>query len=193
MATCTFHLAGQQCVSPLEKVTRDDLYGRRRVQALSPDNRLLQRAGIVEEGNLYLASGDVSRTLQAGEHFTLAPPVTVDSLTGKKREPVPSAFKQAPEFRQATAEEVSQLEVAAVYRLPEARLNPGNFYLGTFNYREAAERNDAAIVANQHGTFLLVGRLKQPLFVGMEIDSQIVAEAAEENGEEAEANFESLF
>lgn len=193
MATCTFKLGNEQCVSELQKVTRDDLYGSRRVQALGPDNKPLQRAGVIEEGNLYLVSGDVSRTLRAGEHFTLAASEVVDIATGRKKDLIPSSFKQAPEFRQAIAEEVSLLEVASVYRLPDARLAPGTFHLGTFNYRDGVDRNDAAIVANNHGTFLLVGKLKKPIFVAMEIDSQIIAEAAGENGDEAEANFESLF
>jgi hypothetical protein len=192
MATCTFKLGNEQCVSELQKVTRDDLYGSRRVQALGPDNKPLQRAGVIEEGNLYLVSGDVSRALRAGEHFTLAPAEVVDSATGQKRELIPSSFKQATAFRPATAEEVGLLEVASVYRLPDASVTPGTYFLGTFNYRDGFERNDAAVVANSHGTFLLVGKLKKPLFVAMEIDSQIIAEAAG-GGEEAEANFESLF
>ncbi|ODU25159.1 MAG: hypothetical protein ABS95_01035 [Verrucomicrobia bacterium SCN 57-15] len=193
MATCTFKLGNEQCVTELQKVTRDDLYGSRRVQALGADYKPLQRAGVIEEGNLYLVSGDVSRTLRAGEHFTLAPVEVVESATGQKKELFSSSFKQAPEFRQATAEEVSLLEVASVYRLPSAKLVPGTFHLGTFNYRDGVERNDAAIVANNHGAFLLVGKLKKPLLVGMEIDSQIIAEAVGENGDEADANFESLF
>lgn len=192
MAACTFNLGNEKCVSELQKVTRDDLYGSRRVQALGAEDKPLQRAGVLEEGNLYLVSGDVSRTVRAGEHFTLAPAEVVDSATGQKRELIPSSFKQAPEFRRTTAEEVSLLEAASVYRLPDAKLAPGTFYLGTFNYRDGVERNDAAILTNNHGTFLLVGKLKKPLFVGMEIDSQIIAEAAGE-GEEAEASFESLF
>lgn len=193
MATCTLKLGNEQCTSELQKITRDEIYGGRRIQALGADDKPLQRAGIIEEGNLYLVSGDVSRTLRAGEHFMLAHAEVVDSATGQKKELIPSSFKQAPEFRQVTAEEVSLLEVASVYRLPQANLAPGTFYLGTFNYRDGVERNDAAIVANNHGVFLLVGKLKKPHFVSMEIDSQIIAEAAGENGDEAEANFESLF
>lgn len=193
MATCIFNLGGEKCASELQKITRDDLYGSRRVQALGADNKPLQRAGVIEEGNLYLVSGDISRALRAGEHFTLAPIEVVDSATGQKKELIASSFKQAPEFRRTTAEEVSLLGVASVYRLPEAKLTPGTFYIGTFNYRDGVERNDAAILTNNHGTFLLVGKLKKPLFVAMEIDSQIIAEAAGESADDAEANFESLF
>ena len=193
MAACTFNLENEKCASELAKVTRDDLYGSRRVQALGPDNKPLLRAGVIEEGNLYLISGDVSRSARASEHFTLAPAEFVDSATGQKKEVLPSSFRQAPDFRRATTEEVSLLEVASVYRLPDAKLAPGTFYLGTFNYRDGVERNDAAIVANNHGAFLLVGKIKKPLFVGMEIDSQIIAEATGEGAEEAGASFESLF
>ncbi len=89
---------------------------------------------------------------------------------------------------------MSLLEVASVYLLPGAHLSPGTCYIGTFNYRDGFERNDAAILANGHGTFLLVGKLKKPGFVGMEIDSQLIAEsAASEEAGEATENFESLF
>lgn len=194
MAACTFNIDNTKHVSELQKVTRDDLYGSRRVQALGSDSKPLRRAGVPEDGNLYLVSGDVARTIRAGEQFTLAPAEVVDSATGQKKEVLPSSFKRAPEFRKATAEEVSLLEVASVYRLPGAQLSPGALYLGTFNYRDGVERNDAAILANGHGTFLLVGKIKKPTYVGMEIDSQIIAEAAagEEAAESAE-NFESLF
>ena len=194
MASCTFNIDNTKHVSELQKVTRDDLYGSRRIQALGPDSKSLRRAGVPEEGNLYLVSGDVARTTRAGDQFTLTPAEVVDSATGQKKELLPSSFKQAPEFRKATAEEVSMLEVASVYRLPGAQLSPGALYVGTFNYRDGVERNDAAIVSNGHGTFLLVGKIKKPACVGMEIDSQIIAEAAagEEAGESAE-NFESLF
>jgi hypothetical protein len=191
MAACTFNIDNNKHVSELQKVTRDDLYGSRRIQALDPDSKPLRRAGVPEEGNLYLVSGDVGRTMRAAEQFTLALAEVVDSATGQKKELLPSSFKQAPEFRKATAEEVSLLEVASVYRLPGAQLSPGALYVGTFNYRDGVERNDAAIVTNGHGTFLLVGKIKKPACVGMEIDSQIIAEAGEEAGESE--NFESLF
>ena len=194
MAACTFNIDNNKHVSELQKVTRDDLYGSRRVQALDLDSKPLRRAGVPEEGNLYLVSGDVARTVRAGEQFTLAPVEVVDSATGQKKEVLPSSFKQAPEFRKATAEEVSLLEVASVYRLPGAQLSQGSLHLGTFNYRDGVERNDAAILANGHGTFLLVGKIKKPGFIGMEIDSQIIAEAtASEEAAEAMENFESLF
>ena len=194
MAACTFNIDNIKHVSDLQKVTREDLYGSRRVQAQGPADKPLQRAGVPEEGDLYLISGDIARTMRVGEHFTLAPVEVVDSATGQKKDVVPSSFKVVPEFRRATAEEVSLLEVASVYRLAGAPLQPGAFYIGTFNYRDGFERNDAAILANGHGTFLLVGKLKKPGYVGMEIDSQIIAEAAAgEEAAEAAENFESLF
>ena len=194
MAAFTFTIDNTKHVSELRKITRDDLYGSRRVAALGPDEKPLRRAAVPEEGNLYLVSGDVARTMRAGEKFTLAPTEVVDSATGQKKEVLPSSFKQVPEFRKATAEEVSLLEVASVYQLPSAQLSSGAFYLGTFNYRDGVERNDAAILANGHGTFLLVGKIKKPGFIGMEIDSQIIAEAtASEEAAEATENFESLF
>jgi hypothetical protein len=61
MAACTFTIDNTKHVSELRKITRDDLYGSRRVAALGPDEKPLRRAAVPEEGNLYLVSGDVAR------------------------------------------------------------------------------------------------------------------------------------
>jgi hypothetical protein len=72
------------------------------------------------------------------------------------------------------------------------QLEPGARFLGTFNYRAGYERKDAAIIGKQEGTFLLVGTLKKAPFVGMEVDSQLIAEEATEM-EGGDGDFSSLF
>ena len=83
------------------------------------------------------------------------------------------------------------LEVDVVYRLNGAQLEAGSRFIGTFNYRAGYEKKDAVIIGKAEGAFLLVGTLKKASFVGMDVDSQLIAaEPAEE--ETGDGDFGSL-
>lgn len=196
MPKCNFILDdGQTLTSELAKITRAALYGEGRVKVLGPQNEPLQKAAIPEEGDCYLVRGDLKLAQKIGDQFCLAQSETVDALTNNPKTVVSSSFKESPGFRKATAAEVAMLEVKSVYQLPDAQLAAGSLFLGHFNYRDGYEANDAAIVANASGAFLLVGNLKTPAFIGLEVDSRLIADAAAEdvNGNGEEGDFESLF
>jgi hypothetical protein len=163
MAACTFNLGHEKCVSELQKVTRDDLYGSRRVQALGADNKPLQRAGVLEEGNLYLVSGDVAGRC-AREHFTLAQPRSLIVPPGRKRT-IPSSFK--PRISSNHSRRGEPVGSRISYRLPDAA-RIGDFYLGTFNYRDGVETQRRRHPHQQCGV-PAGGKLKKPLFVGWKL------------------------
>jgi len=196
MSECAFNLGGARLTGELIKVTRGDLYGESRIKVLGPDDKPLTKAAVPEDGGCYIVKGEVKLAQKVDDEYSLSPTEAVDPLTGNPMEPVPSSFKVLPNFHRTTAEEVSMLEAQAVYEIKagsEAKLAPGDLFLGHFNYRAGLERKDAAIVTNQFGTFLLVGNLKGPAFIGMEADSQlIIADASEENGGEEDNDFGSL-
>jgi len=196
MSECAFNLDETRLTGELVKVTRADLYGDSQIKVLGPDDKPLTKAAVPEDGGCYIVKGEIKLAQKVDDEYSLAPTEAVNPLTGDPVEPVPSSFKVPPNFRRATAEEVSLLEAQAVYRIKvggEAKLATGDLFLGNFNYRSGLERKDAAIVTNQFGTFLLVGHLKGPTFIGMEADSQlIIADAGEENGGEDDNDFGSL-
>ena len=74
-------------------------------------------------------------------------------------------------------------------------LPAGEKYIGKFNYRAGYDQKDAAIIAKTDGTFLLLGTLKKPQFVGLEVDSQLFSTEEAMATEEAsgEGDFGSLF
>lgn len=196
MSESAFNLGSTRLTGELVKVTRGDLYGESRIKVLGPDDKPLTKAAVPEDGGCYIVKGEVKLAQKVDDEYSLAPTEAVDPLTGNLVEPIPSSFKVPPDFRRSTAEEISMLEAQAVYQIKagsEANLAPGDLFLGHFNYRAGLERKDAAIVTNQFGTFLLVGHLKSPAFIGMEADSQlIIADAGEENGAEESNDFGSL-
>ncbi len=195
MGACTLNVGGTPLVAELAKVSRSDLYGESRLKVLGPDGKLLIKAAVPEDGGSYIGRGDVRLLQKVDGSFSLAAAQLVDALTGKPREPVPSSFKEAPNFRPATADEISLMEVRSVYQLQaaEMKLKPGDMFLGHFNYRAGNEKNDAAIVVNAACAFLLVGNLTTPTFVGIEDDSQLIAPENPQEGEEGgEGDFASL-
>lgn len=195
MPKCTFKLESGPLETELVKITRDDLYGSSVIKVLGEGDRPLQKAAIPEEGDCYLSKGDIKAAQVIGERFSLAEPKAVDPLTGQEKQPIESSFKEAPAFLPATAEKVNFLEVGAVYSLPGAKLPAGTFLMGSFNYRSGLEKKDAAIVANDKGSFLLVGTLKTPTFVGMEVDSELIAQGEEtpDSNGNGDGDFGSLF
>ena len=191
MAALRLNLNGKEISSELSKLTRADIYGDSKTRVLGPNDEVLTKAGVSENGRDYLTRGDFKHALAIGEEFTLKPTQVVNALDGRPVEQVPSSFAVAPKFEPASADEVAQLEVDVVYRLNDAQLEAGSRFIGTFNYRAGYEKKDAVIIGKAEGAFLLVGTLKNASFVGMDVDSQLIAaEPAEE--ETGDGDFGSL-
>jgi hypothetical protein len=193
MAALTLNVDGATLTTELAKVSRADLYGESRVKVLGPDDQLLVKAAVPEDGSCFVGRGEVQLAQKVDGSFSLAPTEAVDALSGKPKEPVASSFKEAPNFRRAKADEVCWLEAKTIYQIDAPNLKPGDMFLGHFNYRAGLEKNDAAIVTNSTGAFLLVGNLKAPGFVGIEDDSQLIlAEEAQGDDDSGEGDFSSL-
>ena len=192
MGALKLNLNGKEFSSELSKLTRADIYGDSKTRVLGPDDEVLSKAGVSENGRDYLTRGDFKYALAIGDEFTLKPTQVVNALNGKPVEQIPSSFAVAPKFELASADEVAQLEVDVVYRLEGVQVEAGSRFIGTFNYRAGYEKKDAVIIGKSEGAFLLVGTLKKASFVGMDVDSQLIA--AEETAEEesGDGDFDSL-
>ncbi len=193
MGALKLNLNGKEFSSELSKLTRADIYGDSKTRVLGPDDEVLSKAGVSENGRDYLTRGDFKYALAIGDEFTLKPTQVVNALNGKPVEQIPSSFAVAPKFELASADEVAQLEVDVVYRLEGVQVEAGSRFIGTFNYRAGYEKKDAVIIGKSEGAFLLVGTLKKASFVGMDVDSQLIA--AEETAEEVsgDGDFGSLY
>jgi hypothetical protein len=185
MAALKLNLNGKEFSSELSKLTRVDIYGDSKTRVLGPGDEVLTKAGVSENGRDYITRSDLKYALAVGDEFTLKPTQVVNALDGKPVEQVPSSFAVAPKFEPASADEVAQLQVGAVYRLEGEQIEAGSRFIGTFNYRAGYEKKDAVIIGKTDGAFLLVGTLKKASFVGMDVDSQLIAaeETEEENGD----------
>lgn len=194
MPAAKLNIDGKELSSDLKKINRADIYGDSQIRVVDQNNEVLAKAGVSENGKDYLSRGDIKYAVTAGDEFTLKPVKVVNAMDGADAQAVPSSFTVTPNFRKVTADELALLEVATVYQLPGLQLEPGSMYLGSFNYRSSFEPKDAALVGRADGSYLLIGTKKKTSFVGMEIDSQLIA-AEETTAEEAggDADFGSLF
>ena len=193
MASAKFNINGKEHSSELKKVNRSDIYGDTITKVLGEGDQPLQKAGVSENGKDYLTSGDLKYAVTAAEDFTLAPVKTINPLTGEPAVQIPSSLTTPPEFVPATADQLAQLEVTAVYHLPDLQLDPGSKYIGAFNYRAGYEKKSAALVGRPDGSFLLIGQEKPATFVGMEVDSQLIAAEETQAEESGDGDFSSLF
>jgi hypothetical protein len=193
MASAKFNINGKEHSSELKKVNREDIYGDTITKVLGEGDQPLQKAGVSENGKDYLSRGDLKYAVTAGDEFTLAPVRTVNPLTGEPAVQFPSSLSNPPEFTAATADQVAQIEVSAVYHLPDLKLDPGSKYIGSFNYRAGYEKKSAILIGKPEGSFLLVGQEKPATFVGMEIDSQLILAEETQTEESGEGDFGSLF
>jgi hypothetical protein len=192
MPAAKFKLNGTETSSELSKITREALYGDTKTRVLGPGDEQLTKAGVSENGRDYLSRGDIKYALALGDEFTLKATQVVSTLDGAPAQQVPSSFNVPAEFKPATADEIALLEVASLYKLENVQLPAETKLLGAFNYRAGYERKDAAIISKADGAFLLVGTLKKAPFVGMEVDSQLIAEEPAE-AETGDGDFGSLF
>ena len=115
MASCKLIIADKEVSTELSKITREDIYGNISTRVLGPNDEVLSKAGIPEDGKLFLTRADLKYAPTVGEDYTLKPSKTVNALTGEAMEQIASSFSSPPSFRIATTDEVSLLEVSAVY------------------------------------------------------------------------------
>ena len=195
MASCKFNINGKEVSSALSKITRDDLYGSTTTRVLGPGDEVLTKAGVPEDGKLFLTRADLKYAPMIGEDYTMKPSKVVNALNGEPVEQIASSFSLAPSFRPATTEELTQFEVSGIYSLDDLQLPAGEKYLGKFNYRAGYDQKDAVIVAKADGTFLLIGTMKKPQYMGLEVDSQLFSgeEAIAADETSGEGDFGSLF
>ncbi len=92
MAVLRLNLNGKEISSELSKLTRADIYGDSKTRVLGPNDEVLTKAGVSENGRDYLTRGDFKHALAIGEEFTLKPTQVVNALDGRPVEQVPSSF-----------------------------------------------------------------------------------------------------
>lgn len=165
------------------KVTKDDLYGRRKKLTIKGDE-VLGRGYLTADGRCIPASA-----ISNGKLDPEGTPVDKEEVLydGEPKEALPSSFEEAAPLALVPLSSLASFCVTDVYPLEGATLDKG-LYSTWFSYRKSPERKEAYVLVKDGSTFLLVGYAKNSPFVGQIVpyelfDADSAVSADEEDDE----------
>jgi len=182
------------------KVDRSKLYGRRRRLPLDPKGNPCTRASLTEDGSQMIRSGMTSQGYFTPDGYWVPNKelVGLDS-DGKEVDKVESTLGVEQELSEAKPEEVLDLKIISVYGLDPTddvdddlmeRLEEGEIFRFSFNYRADFQAETAFLVANDEGeAFALVGRMAEPLWYDPE-ETVPTFEEDDEDDDDGDLDFE---
>lgn len=177
------------------KVERKKLYGYSETQAVDPEGRICQQAGIDGNGMTIVPKGatKVGMVTDGGEWMT-SDDLQAVHADGRTVELIPSSFDEEIQLETtASAEELLRLIIASVYELSgegteELAAEVGQqIFRFPFSYKGGYEASTAFLIASGTSVFVLTGELADFPMVGIN-DTGII----DEDYEEAEIDDEEL-
>lgn len=165
--TINVRLDGQESTFTFKAVDRSALYGKRRRVALDSDGHPCTRASLLEDGSLLLRSGMTGQGyfLPDGTYLKQAD-LEGFSPDGKALPKVPSTIDVPQDLDgPVNPHDVLNLRLETIYVLTAdavseslmQRLTAGDIYRFSFNFREDYRAETGYLVANDAGTFALIG------------------------------------
>ena len=181
-----------------KKVSRRKLYGYRRRQAMDASGATCTKASLTEDGRFLLESG-----MTAQGYFTAdrrwVPNKELVGLDpeGGVVEKVPSTLGTAQPLEAVRPQDLLDLRMSSVYALAEqsvdaelkTALEQGTVFRFAFNYRGDYEAETAFLVANDSGTFAVIGDVTSPEWIEP-VAVQAVMSEEEEDPFEDDLDFE---
>ena len=188
-------LDGQEMPLQLEKIDREKLYGALEIEAFDENGdevflRVLAADGktVIDKGGTALAT--LNEEGDSVDRSSLRP-VSAD---GEESEPVPSSFDTVNILSLTDAEDYLSHNVKSVYVLDteddsdldylKSHLAGDNIYKFKFSYRSGPEYDEAFLIGNKQGIFMIVGtpanlpfvKLNQPTVIEPVEEEEISAE-----------------
>lgn len=165
MKPIKFKLGEQVLEAQLQsKVDKKSLYGYAR-RSIEKDGRPLLK-GILCPDGVVLRRDEIATTYVDPEGSPVEEIVT--ELDGKPVSVQPSSFDQEAPLETVPLKTLVGFSVTDVYPLEELSLKQG-LYRTRFSYRKACFLKEAFILVRETDAFLLVGRMKNTTFVGLNV------------------------
>ena len=165
MKALKFKLGDQVLEAKLgTKVDKKSLYGYAR-RSVEREGRPLQRAVLCPDG-VVLKREEITSTYVDPEGSPVEEIIT--ELDGKPVAVQPSSFEQETPLEEVPLKMLVGFNVNDVYPLEDLQLKPG-LYRTRFSYRKACFFREAFILVRETDAFLLIGRMKNTTFVGLNV------------------------
>lgn len=178
------------------KLDRHKLYGRRQRVVLDPRGETCERARLTDDGAILVRSG-MSAQAYFDERGHWVPNSELVGLSpdGNPVERIGSTLGVEVEAREASPEEVLDLNVRAVYMLaPEdvdaaltAALEAGKMFAFNYSYRGGYNVETGVIVHNKNGLFAMIGTAGESEWCKLE---QLPIETFEDDDDDDDLDFE---
>jgi hypothetical protein len=176
-----FKLGEQVLEAKLQsRVEKKSLYGFAR-RVVEKEGRPLTR-GILCPDGVVLMRDEIATTYVDQEGSPVEQVVT--ELDGKPVPVLPSSFDQEAPLEEVPLKTLVGFSVADVYPLDDLALKPG-VYRTQFSYRKTCFMKEAFILVRDNDAFLLVGRMKNTTFVGLNVAYDFF-DAESDGGDESE-------
>lgn len=195
-------LDGQEIPLRLTKIDREKLYGAVEIEALDEKGGRLFLRVLAADGKTVINKGGTAlATLnEAGDSLDRNTLVPVNS-DGEQIEPVVSSFEMVNPLTLTDSEDYLSLNVKSVYILEaaidekldllESHLAGDNIYKFKFSFRAGPEYDEAFVVGNKHGVFMVVGTPANLPFIKLS-EAMILEPVDEEEISAEEIDFDLL-
>lgn len=159
-------LEGKPSTFGYSRVTRKQLYGARKRVPLDAKGLMCQRAELSDDGSMLIVSGMTGQGYfdEGGRWVTNEELVGLDAA-GQPVAELPSTLDAPQPLHEVEPEELLDSTASAVYALDPEQLDPalrkaldaGTLFRFDFNARAGYHMESAYLLANEHGTFAIVG------------------------------------
>lgn len=178
MANLALSFEGTVSTFGISSVDRSDIYGKRRRVALDSDGNICTRVSVTEDGSTVLKSGMTGQGyfLPNGQ-FVKQSAVEVYSESGKRLSKQASSLSEPQPLQgPVEPERILDTHITSVYMLEPTEvsetlrtsLDGGAIYELSFCYRDSYTPEQAFIVSNKNGYFMLSGEAATTEWVSLE-------------------------
>lgn len=186
-------LQGKPSTFGYSRVTRKHLYASRKRVPLDPKGEPCQRAELSDDGSMLIVSGMAGQGYFAEDGRWVANDELVGlDVEGNPAPLQPSTLDVAQPLQEVEPEALFDSTVGAVYALEPESLDPalqkeleaGKLYRFPFNPRTDYHTDTAYLLANEQGTFAIVGNTMQIPWCELEQPAVDLDDADDDDGGE---------
>lgn len=167
------------------QITRDQLYGKSKVIAVSHDGKELKKARLTQTGEIINATQIARLTVDSTGSYLGD---EVYTLNGEVVTPTPSSSIEVRELQLLPLTSLTDLHATVIYPITNITGLPEGLYKTTYNLRASVHVRTAYLMINSQ-SYLILGDEVKNLFIGKDESFQLFDEQQEEEEEGGDFDF----
>lgn len=181
---------GKSSTFGFSRVSRKQLYATRKRVPLDAQGQPCQRAELSDDGSMLIVSGMTAQGyFDENDHWVPSDQMVGLDESGKPASVHPSTLDTAQELTEVEPEALLDCSTDGVYALDDSnidaqlheQLKAGKLFRFPFNSRQGYSTDSAYLLANDHGTFAIIGSDLQIPWCELEKPAVEIDEADDED------------